>query len=209
MKQDNAEGSSKPIGLSAVQEATLVGTLLGDGCLAFHGRYPRLHVKHKLDHRELVEFKYEVFRPFVTMELHCFDQKIGDSLHPCLQFATRTRMEFVNWHRLFYGSGRKAIPGNIATLLSEVAIAVWFMDDGAADHHGVTFQTHSFTEPEVELLIDALFERHGLRATKRVNRGRHIIYVGKSSMGEFRRLISDQVLPTLQYKLVPLSLRTP
>src|SRR5437879_5153670 len=60
MRQDNAEGSSSMLGeLSERQRAVLVGTLLGDGCLAKHGYYHRLHIKHKEAHRGLVEFKYQ------------------------------------------------------------------------------------------------------------------------------------------------------
>jgi len=52
----------------------LTGTLLGDGCLAKHGRHHRLHVKHKLAHRELALMKYETFREFISMAPHQFDQ---------------------------------------------------------------------------------------------------------------------------------------
>jgi hypothetical protein len=52
----------------------LTGTLLGDGCLAKHGRQHRLHVKHKLAHRELALMKYETFREFISMAPHQFDQ---------------------------------------------------------------------------------------------------------------------------------------
>ena len=88
--QDNAEGSLGSVELSSIQQDVLVGTLLGDGCLARHGRYHRLHVKHRLRDLSLVELKYEVFREFISMPLHRFDQKLGSKNHPCVQFATRT-----------------------------------------------------------------------------------------------------------------------
>ncbi len=47
------EVRSIPKVLTSQQEEVLVGTLLGDGCLAKHGRYHRLFVKHKLAQRAL------------------------------------------------------------------------------------------------------------------------------------------------------------
>jgi hypothetical protein len=77
MRQDNAEGSSSSASvLSLRQQEVLVGTLLGDGCLAKHGYYHRLHIKHAAAQRALVDFKYEVFRDLISMRQHEFDQQL-------------------------------------------------------------------------------------------------------------------------------------
>jgi hypothetical protein len=144
MMRDNAEGSSGS-DLTGRQQSVLVGTLLGDGCLARHGRYHRLHVKHEGVHRKLAEYKRDVFSNFVSMPLHEFDQRLGGRSYPAVQFATRTHPVFSDWHRRFYGREGKFVPLDIDELLTPVAVAVWFMDDGAADFAGVTLQTHSFT----------------------------------------------------------------
>lgn len=80
---DNAEGSSQSKSFSFKQQAVLAGTILGDGCLAGHGQFHRLHIKHKLDHRALLEFKYEAFREFISMRPHYSDQKLGGRCFPC------------------------------------------------------------------------------------------------------------------------------
>ena len=119
-----------------------MGTLLGDGCLAKHGRFHRLHVKHQLSQRALAEMKRDAFGEFVTMRLHQFDQKLGDHLYPCVQFATRTSAVFSEWHGRFYQERRKVVPENIAAMLTPLSLAVWFMDDGGADYAGLNLQTH-------------------------------------------------------------------
>ena len=63
----DAEGSSSPKNLTGRQQAVLVGTLLGDGCLAKHGRFHRLHIKHKAAHRALAEFGGETEVPSLTL----------------------------------------------------------------------------------------------------------------------------------------------
>jgi recombination protein RecA len=204
MHTDNAEGSrSFDVDLSPNQESVLIGTLLGDASLAMHGHHARLHVKHKAAHRRLAEFKWKVFEDFTSMPLHEFDQRLGRKRYPCVQFVTRTSPVFTTWRRRFYRDGRKRVPNDINMLLTPLAIAVWFMDDGSADHCGVTIQTHSFDQNEVERLSRALLEGFDIVATMRANKGRWILYVGKRELPRFRSLVQPFVLEDLEYKLVP------
>lgn len=203
MRQDDAEGSRDPRrpNLSHWQRSILVGTLLGDGCLAQHGRWHRLHVKHKAAHRALAEFKRWAFGALVTMPLHGFDQVVAGRRYPAVQFATRTHPELSWWHGRFYRGGRKIVPAEIGRWMTPTALAVWFMDDGAADHRGATFQTHGFQVEEVELLRTVLRERFEIAATRRMNKGRWILYVPSSSMGRLRGCIGSLLIPELRYKM--------
>jgi hypothetical protein len=209
MGRDNAEGSSRSVELTSRQNAVLVGTLLGDGCLAKHGRYHRLHVKHKVAHRSLVELKYRVFRDFISMGLHEFDQRLKDGAFPCVQFATRTHPIFSKWHSYFYRDGRKIVPSEIEGYLSGLSMAIWLMDDGAADYAGVTLQTHNFRADEVEKLVSVIRRKFDLAVNSRRNRGKLIIYVSASSMNALRELVGSHMLPEFGYKLVPRRSRTP
>jgi hypothetical protein len=96
--------------LTQEQEAVLTGTLLGDGSLPIHGRNPRLFVKHKLEHETLALFKYEVFREFISMAPHRFDQRLNGRGYPCVQFVTRTSATFSAWRRRFYPEAPKGCP---------------------------------------------------------------------------------------------------
>jgi LAGLIDADG DNA endonuclease family len=187
----------------------LTGTLLGDGCLAKHGRHHRLHVKHKLAHRELALMKYEVFREFISMAPHQFEQRLGSKAYPCVQFATRTHFVFSEWHRRFYLERRKIVPVDIARDLSPLALAVWLMDDGAADYAGVTIQTHSFEEDETSRLAAALRTEFGLETGTRRNRGSWIIYIPARSVRDLAEVVHGHILPSFEYKLTPRRFRTP
>lgn len=189
--------------LTPQQQAVLTGTLLGDGTLAKHGRFHRLHVKHKAKHIALVEFKRTVFGEFVTMPVHRFDQQLGGKAFPCAQFATRTSPVFSEWHERFYRGRRKNVPLDIEKLLDPIGIAVWFMDDGAADFAGVTFQTHNFQWEEVDRLARVLDGKFRLAVNLRKNRERWIIYVASRSLPWFRELVEPHLLPEFAYKLEP------
>lgn len=207
---DNAEGSSRSVAdLSPEQQAVLVGTLLGDGCLALHGRHPRLHIKHKEAHSSLAEFKYRVFENFISMPLHRFDQRLGGKRFPCVQFATKTNPSFMKFYQDFYEGRRKVVPKDIVARLTPLAVAVWLMDDGSADYAGVTFQTHSFTENEVCLLARSLGERYGLAVRLRLNKSRWILYVTAAELPRLQKIVEPYLLEDLKYKLVPRRFRTP
>lgn len=113
------------------------------------------------------------------------------------------------WHAHFYKSGRKIVPPNISSPLSPLAVAVWFMDDGAADYAGVTFQTHNFRRAEVDLLAEALEDQFQLATNVRGNRGCWIVYVKAVSLPLMREILEPHLLPDFKYKLVPRRLRTP
>lgn len=203
------EVRSLPQVLASRQQQVLIGTLLGDGCLAKHGRFHRLFVKHQLAQRDLAELKREVFGDFVTMRLHQFDQNLGDRRYPCVQFVTRTSPVFTEWHHRFYSGRRKRIPPDIAELLTPLAMAVWFMDDGGADYAGLDIQTHNFESGETEQLVVALADRFGIQARTRVNKGKRIIYIPAAFVGSLRSVVEPHILPGLRYKLVPRRERTP
>jgi hypothetical protein len=98
---------------------------------------------------------------------------------------------------------RKVVPSDIGRFLSPLAVAVWFMDDGAADFAGVTFQTHSFAAGDLELLRGALAQNFGVTTTCRKNKGGQVLYVGSADLGRFRALVEPHLLPEFGYKLVP------
>ena len=62
--------------LSDKQKFVLIGTLLGDGNLTKRGRYCRLFIKHSANQRELIEWKYNVFKNIVLMTLNYFAQEV-------------------------------------------------------------------------------------------------------------------------------------
>jgi len=75
-----------------------------------------------------VLFKYEVFREFISMAPHYFDQRLHGRAYPRVQFVTRTHPEFSEWRQRFYLERRKKVPVDIADDLTPLALAVWLAD---------------------------------------------------------------------------------
>jgi ubiquinol-cytochrome c reductase cytochrome b subunit len=101
------------------------------------------------------------------------------------------------------------VPVDIADDLSPRALAVWLMDDGAADYAGLTIQTHSFTRAETNRLATVLRREYGLSTSVRANRGSWIVYVLAESIPRLRTIVAPYVLADFDYKLIPRRSRTP
>ena len=107
-----------------------------------------------------------------------------------------------------YPLNKKIVPDNIDKLLVDpLSLAVWFMDDGAADYAGASLQTHSFGKLDVEKLRRTLKLNFGLKTTSRLNKGWWIIYFLKSTMPRLHKQIDRYMLEDFKYKLVPYSVR--
>ena len=184
-----------------VQEQVLIGTLLGDGCLAKKGRNCRLHVKHSIGQLPFVEWKREMFKDITSMNINVFEQEVVGKNYGFCQFATKTHPFFTEYRDIFYEDGRKRIPSNIQELLSTpLALATWFMDDGTRSCQGLTLQTNCFEVEEVELLQTVLLNNFEIKTTSKDEKGRRVIYVLKNMVPKFRSLVEPHMLPSMLYK---------
>lgn len=194
--------------LNSIQKEVLVGTILGDASIQKKGNYARLHIKHSLNQLSLVEYKRDIFSNIAVMNVREFSQKVGEHDYKFAEFVTLTHPIFLDYYNVFYPNGKKVVPRNIGDFLSSpLSLAVWIMDDGAAEYAGLSIQTHSFTAKEVRLLTRIIGQKFNLEVTMRVNKGRWVIYFPKSVLNNLRELVNNYILSDFKYKLMPYSQR--
>ncbi len=195
--------------LTPVQTEVLIGTILGDGTLQPRKSDARLHIKHSLNQLSLVEYKRQVFSNITCMSTRVFKQQVGKKNYNFAEFVTLTHPEFTRFYRLFYRNGKKVVPKNIREGLSSLGLAVWIMDDGASEYSGLSIQTHSFRERDVNTLMETIGENFGIEVIKRKNKGRWVIYFPKASLPRLLEKVGKLVLPEFKYKFEPYYLRRP
>ena len=131
--------------LTKLQRDIVIGTILGDGCIALRYDDGILKIKQSEQHKEYVFWLYEKLRNLCVS----FPKQRKDNNQ--WYFDTRSIQEFTNFRHLFYPDGKKIIPKNISNLLiSPLSLAVWYMDDGTLDyrpkdHFAFYLATHSFS----------------------------------------------------------------
>ena len=111
---------------------------------------------------------------------------------------------------MFYPTGKKIIPkGMVKILVDPISLAVWIMDDGAAEYAGLSIQTHCFTSNEVDRLVGIIKDNFGIECLSRSNRGKRVIYFPKTSICGLKDLLNDYVIEEMRYKFIPYDQRKP
>lgn len=187
--------------LSEKQKLVLIGTILGDGSLAKHGRYYRLFIKHAANQQELIKWKYNIFKNIILMPLNYFAQEVNGKEYKFIQFVTLTHPVFGECRKRFYRDSRKIIPVKIDQIFYHpLSLAVLLMDDGANDTFGVTIQTHSFQKSEVKRLSQTIKKNFRIETSLRKNKGKWILYFPKKEIEKLHRTVKKYLLPSFKYK---------
>lgn len=159
--------------LSQTAKEIIIGSVLGDGHIGFFGDYRE---KHSPVQYNYLKWKASFFEELWTDTSFKYDETIdkrSGSLIKSHSFRTKVHSYFAYLRKLFYknnnGKYTKVIPDNIVDLLTPLSLAVWYMDDGCTSwpyRNGkkistnsrakAVFCTDSFSDEEVELLINAI-----------------------------------------------------
>lgn len=186
--------------------STLVGNLLGDGWGEKRSGSSRFHIHMSTKNMEYASFLHKFFsdRQYCSTNPLKREKQIGKSgkVYYSVRFRTYSYSS-LNWlQELFYPEGlSKRVPANITSLLTPRALAIWFMDDGAASGAGCRIATHSFSRDDVGILRDALEERFGFHCTMQRQGKCWTIYFIKSEKALLSQLVKPFMVSSMYYKL--------
>jgi hypothetical protein len=128
-----------------------------------------------------------------------------DKIYFSLKFQTFSFRSFNFFKDMFYDklSGCKIVPFLIEDLLTPLALAVWFMDDGSAHNSGgCVISTNSFNLDDCQKLQLALRNKWGLLTSLHVqNKVQYRLYLGVGEIHKFKTLIEPFLVPSMRYKL--------
>lgn len=186
--------------------SVLIGSLLGDGCLSRNGSAYRVRFDHSHNALEYALWKHRLLGEHATSprSVSVYDKRTHKTyLH--IRFDTLTLSE-LEWYAMrFLSDSRKIVPPTIETMMTELALAVWYMDDGhrRRDCNALRINTHAFTRPDVERLKQMLIAKFGIVSTiHRVVADQHVIYIPANSAYRFCEIIRPYVPPCMGYKLL-------
>lgn len=181
----------------------LTGSLLGDGslekCAGKLARYAEGG-----SHEEYLRWKHRVLADYFPTRIvervsapHVKSGKryrgwwVRTASHTCL----------TDMHDKWYHS-RKGVPRDlVAEHLDDLALAVWFCDDGHRSKHGAYIYTMAFQHDDVAWLAGLLLERFGLVTNIRMDqKGKPFIYVRACSVSRLDAIINKLKIPGMAYK---------
>jgi hypothetical protein len=186
-------------------QQVMVGLLLGDGTLVkkYTGGGTYFKFAQSVIHSGYLLHVFSLFNE--QGHLHMLAPSPGTSLikgmtHHWLQFSTKSLVEWNSLYALWYVNGVKVIPNNIEELLTPVAIAYWFMDDGGWTGPGIHLATNCFSKEDTLRLMAVLQGVYGLKCTVH---SRNRIYIWSKSTGAFINMVKPYMHSNMAHKLGP------
>lgn len=209
MHSNKIEARKRELKLTNRQKDILIGKLLGDGHLETQdgGRTYRLKIEHSVKQKEYVDWLYEEFRDWVltppqVRRRFVVLRTVAGEYGKCW-FNTLSSGLFRFYAHQFYKE-RKIVPRLIKKMLTPLAIAVWFMDDGSIKsktHRTVFFNTHGFDTGSIRLLQKALLEKFGIKTSIRKEKYGKQIYLLSETIDKFAAIIAPYIHPSMRYKI--------
>jgi hypothetical protein len=177
-----------------VQRRIIVCSLLGDGAMRCKTN-ALLEINHSFDQRSYVDWKYRHLADLVRTPPKA---RRSNGTRIAYRFVTRSLPELTPYYWSFYGTGQKRLPD---VELSELALAVWFMDDGCRSRNAVYLNTQQYDETSQETMLRLLREQWGIEATLNRDKTYHRVRISVAGTLKLARLIEPYLLPELRYKL--------
>src|SRR3989344_6503039 len=184
----------KQLQLSKRQRELIVGLLLGDGHLETQnaGRTYRLKVEHGAAQRDYLVWLAKEFQEWIQTDW--YEKQRGDK--KVYGFTTVSHPAFRFYAQQFYRDGKKRMPPLIKRLMSPLALAIWFLDDGSAKsskHKSLVIHSLGYSKADLVLVQDAL-ESLGIQSSQHKQRnGSFRLYFPYESA----RVIVDFLQPIL------------
>lgn len=185
---------ARTIPLTGRQYEIVVGSLLGDATLAATTSGYCFRVHHGLAQRDLVDWKYAELRQFVRTP-----PRVSGSGY---YFRTVTHPALSDLRTKFYPEGRKSVPVDVLRrYFTPLALAVWIMDDGAADGRQVRLNTQCFTEEEARALAGLIAHMLDHKIAVNYDKGKPRLRIPGEAMRALTSQVSGYILPSMRYKM--------
>ena len=185
---------ARKIPLNALQKELIIGSLLGDGYLMPTTSGYCFRVNHGLQQRDYVDWKHNLLKSFVRTP----PRQSGN----CYYFRTISYCEFSDFRSSFYSNRQKVVPIKLLEeQFSKLSLAVWIMDDGAADGKQLRLNTQSFSLDENQELVSFLRAKFGIETSLNQDKKHLRLRVKAASMKLLKELVKPYIIPNMLYKL--------
>ena len=128
--------------LTPLQTNVIIGSCLGDAHVERNGS---LRFQHSLKQVEYLKWKHSQPLPHaLSIKQYVQHDKRRQQTYHKVQFNTRTLQCFNKYREMFYVQGKKVVCINIIRLMCDfLALAVWYLDDGALRTDSRAFRFHN------------------------------------------------------------------
>lgn len=152
--------------LIPIQEQVLLGKLLGDGYLAVHTNTATIHWSHREADLDYVYWTAEALGNLVNPNRSQLTSGYGTRM---IRQSTVGTASIKEVFESFVQNGKKEVPEWVASTLTPLSVAFWYMDDGSLAHTDgqedrATFASCAFNQQSLSILVEGL-SRLGVKAS--------------------------------------------
>jgi len=179
------------------QEQILLGSILGDGCvLKRSSRNPIWTETHSIHQIDYLSWKQTKMYPFIK------DISIGHK-GTVVYMKSRALPQLGFYRGVFYPKDKKIIPVEALEWIDDLAVAVWYMDDGgiSKEEQQVKIATCGFDTRTNGMLQGWLAEKYKIHFEVRWHRNYPSLVLQKGSNKKFFSIIEPYIVPSMRYKL--------
>lgn len=203
----------KKIPLNQEQRELIIGSLLGDGCIALHGRKNKSYrfiVSHCEKQKEYLLFKKSILGKF-TPTIRKYTDKRENSI--IFNITSITHNSFKSFENLFYDNRKKIIKPEIINYITPFIIAIWYMDDGSLNQKiSMRFSTDCFSYQENKILKDMFKIKYDINVKiceyTRHDKKFYYLSLNKRNSILLQKIIEPYIVDCMKYKLLDSSSTT-
>ncbi|WP_365740532.1 hypothetical protein [Nostoc sp. JL33] len=193
------------IKLTLREQSIIVGSLLGDASIqrgSWKGKQCNARVKftHGKTQLPYLKWKEKELQRWIGTSVteKPVSTEYGGLIH---QVSTLTHPVFTEiWHLIKPEGKKKRITQELLPLLDDLAIAVWFMDDGSMGQVSSTIAAYSFPQEDLEQACNLLTQKGITSKVLQTCKGR-IISINAEGTRILREVVKPFIHPCLSYKL--------
>lgn len=202
----NLENNTKKhLSFNEEQLQIFLGGMLGDGSMLIPNDCKNAYYcfAHSFKQKEYALWKYNFIREmcFNPREDHVFDKRTN-KVYDRIDIKTYTNELFTQYYDKFYkivnGKKVKYINKEILYQLTELGIAIWFMDDGYKHHQGYALSTNCYSEEDLEIIIQFFTEKYQIHPS--IHSG-NVLYIHAKDRDKFTKIVKPYIQPEVMYKL--------
>lgn len=181
--------------LTEDQISIVIGSLLGDGYMSCK-THAYLKIGHSIKQKDYVDWKYERLSSLVLTKPKPYK---GNGSRIGYRFLTRSLSLLTPFYKDFYSQGKKLIPSNLK--LTPLALAIWYMDDGAKNRKSAYLNTQQFELEDQQKLLRILEQQFGLKGN--LNRDKKYLRIRffQESAQKLKQLLQPLMPDFMHYKL--------
>ncbi|MDI6732162.1 MAG: hypothetical protein QME05_06340 [Candidatus Margulisbacteria bacterium] len=195
MSRNRLSEQIKDLAINEIEEKVIIGCLLGDATLSKSGKFHRLRIEQKASHLEYVEWKFSLLKRL------CITPPQFNRKHNLYRFGTVGHPKLSKLYSIFYGED-KTIHPSVLSKISNLSIAIWFMDDGYKIHNTVGISANNFSSKALDQLRQVL-TIFGISTSLQTDKQGKRIYILTESYRSFEKLVKPYVdqIKCMTYKL--------